>query len=156
MSRWRRQGATYIFYGYDPHVLLKGKLRIIVLYVGKSRRRVETRWREHMVGAPGVAPKVWAPLVTEQQPLKEWGRITDWWLSVREAWSISWHRPRANILLNKANPRRIPPWEMQRVMARIEGCGGVTRLVDQARADVGWRVTPDGAVEWYGKQVGSR
>lgn len=150
----RRRGATYIFYGWDPHALLKGKLREIILYVGKTRRRVETRWREHLVGAPGVAPKVWAPLVTRQEPLKEWMRISDWWLSVREAWSISWHQPRCNIVLNKTNRKRIPPWEMARLMSQINAHGGVQRLVECAKADVGVRVLPNGKPKWYGRKVG--
>ncbi len=155
MSKWRRPGATYIFFGWDPYALLRGKLRVVVLYVGKTRRRVETRWREHMKGAPGVPPKLWAPLVTDVHTLKEWRRITDLWLSVREAWSINWHSPRANIALNKANAKRIPPWEMQRLMFEINRRGGVAVLVEKARRPVekGLRLDNGRVVERYGARA---
>lgn len=150
----RRRGATYLFDGYDPYALLKGRLKEIPLYGGKTRQRPENRWRQHLHGGRGAAPQLWAPLVTGVRVVKEWERISDGWLSVRETLMIGWRQPRANIRLNRGNPHRIPPWEMRRLMTLIDRRGGAPRLIDQAKAEVGIRLTADGgAVEWYGTKI---
>lgn len=124
------------------------------MYVGKTRQHPANRWHQHLHGGHGVLPQSWAPLVTNVRVIKEWDQISDWWLSVRETVSIGWRQPRANICLNMGNPHRIPPWEMRRVMAAIEQRGGAQRLIDQAKAEVGLRLTADGSsVEWYGTKV---
>lgn len=152
----RRRGATYIFYGYDPYSLLKGRLKVVCLYVGKTRQRPENRWRQHLHGGLGAPAQLWAPLVTDVHTLKEWEAITDWWLSARETLSIGWHQPRCNICLNMGNPKRIPPWEMRRLMNQINHRGGAQRLIDQAKAEVGLRLTADGkSTQWYGTKIGT-
>lgn len=157
--KWRRPGALYEFTGWDPRALLKLELKSIVLYDGQTRQRPEVRWRQHQFGSPGSAPKAWWPLVTDKQVVWHRTKCTSWWLNCREYRLICKRKPAANILLNFANRKRIPPWEMAKLMARIDAAGGVPALVSRAKArrrsSVGWSISADGGtVEWYGDKAG--
>lgn len=158
-TRWRRPGALYEFWGYDPRALLRGVIRIICLYVGQTRQKPETRRRQHLYGSPNGEPaKVWAPLITDWRVSYRRTRVTSNWLDIREAGRVLKLAPAANIKLNMANPKRIPPWEMKALMSQIAAAGGVAALVAAAdwrgRATAGWRYSEDGStVTWYGNQA---
>lgn len=159
----RRPGFLYELWGYDPRALLKGHIRIICLYVGQTRQKPETRWRQHQYGSPNGEPgKIWWPLVTDRRVTYRKLLVGNWKLDLREAMRIAKRAPVANIKLNRINTQRIPPYEMKRLMAQIERAGGVKALVAKAdgrtRAVAGWSITPEGVV-WYGSQadrVGAR
>lgn len=158
-KKWRRPGALYEFTGWDPRALLKYELRTIVLYDGQTRQRPENRWKQHQLGSPSSPPKAWWPLVTEKRVVWRRVKVTKWWLDIKEYRLIRKHKPAANILLNFANRKRIPPWEMEALMSRIEAAGGVAALVSRAKArrrsSVGWSISEDGSkVEWYGDDAG--
>lgn len=150
----KRPGALYEFLGWDPRALLRGKLKTIVLYDGQTRQQPEVRRDQHLYGSPnGEPPKVWGPLVTDWRVVKQWRRIGNWWLDIREAWLIAKRHPVANIQLNRSNRHRIPPWEMKRLMEQIERAGGVAVLVRRANGGIraGWSINrTSGDVTWYG------
>lgn len=154
----RRPGYVYEFWGYDPRALLRGYIKIVLIYVGQTRQKPETRWHQHQYGSPnGEPPKVWWPLVTQRKVAHSALFITSPKLDRKEAWRIVRGQPLANIKLNRFNTKRIPPYEMKRLMAQIERAGGVKVLVANAhgrdRTVAGWTITP-GGVTWYGSQAG--
>lgn len=159
----RRPGFLYELWGYDPRALLKGRIDVVCLYVGQTRQKPETRWRQHQYGSPNGEPgKIWWPLVTDRRVTYRKLLVGNWKLDLREAMRIAKRAPVANIKLNRINTKRIPPYEMKRLMAQIERAGGVRALVAKAdgrtRAVAGWSITPEGVV-WYGSQadrVGAR
>lgn len=154
----RRPGYLYEFPGYDPHALLRGQIKITTIYCGLTRQRPENRWRQHEFGADnGEGPKVWWPLVTEKRVVYSRRKVSGWWLAAREAWLIARHKPLANIMHNKLNTRRIPPWQMRTLMESINRMGGVDELVrrygHRGRSTAGWSFASDGSVTWYGAEA---
>lgn len=155
---WRRPGCLYEFWGYDPRALLRGVIKIVCLYVGQTRQKPETRWRQHQFGSPnGEPPKIWWVLVTDKRVTYRRGHVTNGWLDTREGLRIVKRSPLANVMLNKMNTKRIPPWEMVTLMAAIQQRGGVAALVAAASnrdsATAGFTIQPDGSVSWYGKDA---
>jgi hypothetical protein len=159
IRRRRRPGYLYEFWGYDPRALLRGTIKIICLYVGQTRQKPENRRRQHQFGSPNGEPgKIWYALVTEFKVGYRKGRVTDQWLDVREAGRVLKLAPVANINLNKANPGRIPPWEMKRLMTQINASGGVAALVEAAhgkdKARAGFHIDTEArTVSWYGRDA---
>lgn len=160
----RCPGVTYEFVGYDPNELVRrdvfGRLaprvKIVVLYDGLTRQLPENRWRQHTHGVPGgQGAQPWADTVTGVRVVWSRRKVTDWWLSVREALLIAGHRPLYNIVLNKGNPRRVPPWEAVRLRRERDRLGGTARLVEMAKcpAEKGIRVANGEIVERYGTKV---
>lgn len=140
----RRPGRLYLYGVYDPHALLHtdmwGRpaplLKVIHGYYGQTRRKAETRWREHEFGIPSQhkPPQVWADTVVWRKVTKEYRWIGDHRLDAKEAFGIMLrYRPVYNISLNMANPRRIPPWEAAELRARRDALGGTAVLVELAK-----------------------
>lgn len=154
----RRPGFIYQFWGYDPRALLKGVILIVLIYVGQTRQQPETRWAQHEFGTTEDPPKIWWPLVTKKIVHERGLLWSDPELDNRELVAISAGGPLANIKLNMLNPHRIPPWEMKRLMRKIEKRGGVEALVRQARAKshtvAGFTIDPKtNNVTWYGTEA---
>lgn len=90
-------------------------------------------------------------------------RTFHWWVKLRESWSIFHERPVHNDLENHSNPRRIPKWELEKLLAQRErrlSQPSVPRrrlkLIESVDDDrwTGWAIThDDGSVidaGWYG------
>lgn len=158
-ARRFRPGFVYEFWGYDPRALLRGILKIVLLYVGQTRQKPETRWRQHQYGSPNGEPaKVWWPLVVEKRLPVSRAMISNFKLDVKEARRIIGGKPLANIKLNQFNSKRIPPWEMKDLMQQIAARGGVAALVKEARQRegtvAGWSIDrKTGSVTWYGPRA---
>jgi hypothetical protein len=129
----RRPGVLYEFWGYDPYVLLKGKLKVVCLYVGQTRQRPETRRDQHLHGGLGNRAKVWADLVTEWKVVYRRRKVAQWWLDFREAWRIAAKHPQNNVMLNMVNPKRIPPWEQKHLRKIRDERGGAAVLIARAQ-----------------------
>jgi hypothetical protein len=160
----RRPGYVYAFWGYDPFALLRGTIRIVLLYVGQTRQKPETRWRQHQFGSPNGEPaKIWWPLVTRKTVIYSSVFIHDVKLDRKEVGRILKMRPIMNDQWNRLNPKRIPKYDHAKVMARIDAAGGVEALVDRAqgrhRTAAGWTIQldekgkPTGNVTWYGSDA---
>lgn len=153
----RRQGATYAFWGYDAKSLIAGRTKIVLLYVGQTRQRPETRRDQHLHGGLGVAAKPWAPLVTEWKVTWSRRHVSQSWLNIREAVGIAWKSPQYNICWNTLNTRRVPPWEAKRLRHAIDAHGGVTALVDEAKKRdgviFGCRLNANGTWSAYGSRA---
>ena len=160
----RRPGYVYAFWGYDPHALLRGTIRIVLLYVGQTRQKPETRWHQHQFGSPNGEPaKVWWPLVTHKKVI--WSAIycTDAKLDRKEIGHILKDRPMMNDKWNRLNTKRIPIYDHKKVMQRIDAAGGVEALIARAegrhRTKAGWTIQldtkgrPTGNVTWYGSDA---
>jgi hypothetical protein len=158
-ARRFRPGYIYEFWGYDPRALLRGILKIVLLYVGQTRQKPETRWRQHQYGSPnGEPPKVWWPLVVEKRLPVSRAMIGNFKLDIKEAQRIVRGKPLVNIKLNQFNSKRIPPWEMKDLMQQIAARGGVAALVKEARQRegtvAGWSIDQKtGTVTWYGPRA---
>lgn len=129
----RRFGATYEFRGYDAESLLKGRIKIVLLYRGQTRQRPEARRDQHLKGGLGVPAKDWALLVTNWRVTWSRWKVSQSWLDTREALGIVWKSPQRNICWNTLNPRRVPPWEAKRLRQAIDARGGVEALVLAAK-----------------------
>lgn len=158
-ARRFRPGYIYEFWGYDPRALLRGISKIVLLYVGQTRQKPETRWRQHQYGSPnGEPPKVWWPLVVEKRLPVSRALVGNLKLDIKELRRIANGKPLANIKLNQFNRKRIPPWEMKDLMQQIAARGGVAALVKEARQRegtvAGWFIDrKTGNVTWYGPQA---
>lgn len=158
-ARRFRPGYIYEFWGYDPRALLRGISKIVLLYVGQTRQKPETRWRQHQYGSPnGEPPKVWWPLVVEKRLPVSRALIGNLKLNIKELRRIANGKPLANIKLNQFNRKRIPPWEMKELMQQIAARGGVAALVKESRQRegtvAGWSIDrKTGNVTWYGPQA---
>lgn len=158
--RWRRPGVVYAFWGYDPHELLKGVLKIIVLYVGQTRQKPETRRDQHLKGGLGSPAKPWGDLMTEWKPIWSRKKTFSFWLTMKEYSNIAKMLPQNNIKMNMMNPNRIPPWEQKRLRKERDALGGAAVLISRAKQrDVvaGWHEV-DGrpetfTIEWFGNDV---
>lgn len=160
----RRPGFVYAFWGYDPYALLRGVIRIVLLYIGQTRQKPETRWRQHQYGSPnGEPPKIWWPLVVRKEVLLSAIYISDSKLDSKEWGRIFRMHPLLNDKGNRLNPKRIPIYDHKKVMAQIDAAGGVAALVARAegrhRTVAGWHIERDskgrqtGAVTWYGRDA---
>lgn len=154
----RRPGFVYAFYGYDPRALLRGVIRIVLLYVGQTRQKPETRWRQHQYGSPnGEPPKVWWPLVTQKKVLWDAAWCTNTKLDAKEIRRIVFGKPLMNDKFNRFNTKRIPIYAHKDIMVQIAAAGGVKALVERAdgkaAAVAGWSINKDGSVRWYGSQA---
>jgi hypothetical protein len=158
-ARRFRPGFVYEFWGYDPRALLRGILKIVLLYVGQTRQKPETRWRQHQYGSPNGEPaKVWWPLVVERKIFKSSMLIRNAKLDGQEIRRIVTGRPLMNYNWNKLNANRIPKYDQPKVMAKIAARGGVAALVKEARQRegtvAGWSIDQKtGAVTWYGPRA---
>lgn len=158
-ARRFRPGYIYEFWGYDPRALLRGISKVVLLYVGQTRQKPETRWRQHQYGSPnGEPPKVWWPLVVEKRLPVSRALVGNLKLDIKELRRIANGKPLANIKLNQFNRKRIPPWEMKELMQQIAARGGVAALVKEARQRegtiAGWSIDrKTGNVTWYGPQA---
>jgi hypothetical protein len=158
-ARRFRPGYIYEFWGYDPRALLRGILKIVLLYVGQTRQKPETRWRQHQYGSPNGEPaKVWWPLVVERKIFKSSMLIRNAKLDGQEIRRIVTGRPLMNYNWNKLNPNRIPKYDQPKVMAKIASRGGVAALVKEARQRegtvAGWSIDrKTGNVTWYGPKA---
>jgi hypothetical protein len=158
-ARRFRPGYIYEFWGYDPRALLRGILKIVLLYVGQTRQKPETRWRQHQYGSPNGEPaKVWWPLVVERKIFKSSMLIRNAKLDGQEIRRIVTGRPLMNYNWNKLNPNRIPKYDQPKVMAKIASRGGVAALVKDARQRegtvAGWSIDrKTGNVTWYGPKA---
>jgi|SRR3954468_17577618 hypothetical protein len=160
----RRPGFVYAFWGYDPYALLKGAIRIVLLYIGQTRQKPETRWRQHQFGSPnGEPPKIWWPLVTKKEVIYSSVYIHDSKLDAKEAGRIVSMRPMMNDKWNRLNRKRIAIYDHKKVMARIDAAGGVEALIARAQGRhltvAGWSIQLDNkgrqtsAVTWYGSDA---
>lgn len=155
----RRFGATYEFYGWDHDALMRGLLKTVLLYRGKTRRAPSVRKREHLRGSCDAAPKPWSDLVTEFRVTWQRRRVTDLWLSVRENVGIAYKRPRYNYLMNTMNDNRVPIYAQQRERALRDSMGGTASIVAdikaQQRHGTGWSIRGN-TVRWFGPEAEGR
>lgn len=91
--------------------------RVVNGYVGQTRRPVQVRIDEHLLGTATAAPKVWADTVVGWDVLWS-GRCTQGGLDWRERWFIVTRRPLYNVQWNTGNRRRIEPSRAARQRAR--------------------------------------
>lgn len=155
----RRFGATYEFGGWDHDALMRGRLKTVLLYRGKTRRAPSVRKREHLRGTCDAAPKPWGDLVTDFRVTWKSRRVTDMWLSVRENVGIAYKRPRYNYLMNTMNDNRVPIYAQQRERAMRDSMGGTAAIVAgikaQQRHGTGWSIRGD-TVRWFGPEAEGR
>ena len=88
-------------------------------YVGKTRRRLETRVAEHMESQPWSDTVVACP-GTVAHVLWESPNVSGLGLALREWWFIRTRRPLYNHTHNLSNGRRIPKHEAAKQRARRE------------------------------------
>lgn len=125
LACWARTGALVrpgTVYGLRVRDPRSG--RVVIGYVGKTRRHWRTRIHEHLHGSADTPPKAWAPTVTEPFVLWHSPRCTAFGLWWREVWFIRTRRPLYNIQHNTRNRRRVPPWQ---VPGLVGTSGGRTR-----------------------------
>lgn len=169
----KRFGATYEFVGWDHDALMRGCLKTVLLYRGKTRRAPSVRKREHLQGSRDAAPKPWGDLVTEFRVTWQRRRVTDLWLSVRENVGIAYKRPRYNYLMNTMNDNRVPIYAQQRERAMRDSMGGTAAIVAGIKAQqrhgtaaifdgirsrqlaAGWSIRGD-TVLWHGPEAEGR
>lgn len=148
-------GATYEFYGWDHDALMRGKLKTVLLYRGKTRRKPSIRKAEHLSGSRDCAPKVWGDLMTEFRVTWQRKSASDWWLATRENVGIAWKRPQHNYIMNKLNDARTPPWTAARQRAIRDSMGGTAAIVARIKEaqrrnnETGWYIRGN-TVSWYG------
>lgn len=155
----KRFGATYEFYGWDHDALMRGRLKTVLLYRGKTRRAPSVRKREHLRGTRDAAPKPWGDLVTDFKVTWQRRCVTDLWLSVRENVGIAYKRPRYNYLMNTFNDNRVPIYAQQRERALRNSMGGTAAIVAgikaQQRRGTGWSIRGN-TVRWFGPDAEGR
>jgi len=119
LGRWLRRGpgTCYRFRVRHPR-----SGRVVNGYVGQTRRPVQVRIDEHLLGTATAAPKVWADTVVSWDVL--WtGTCTQGGLNWRERWYIVSRRPLYNVQWNTANRRRILPSRAARQRIRRSQTG---------------------------------
>lgn len=162
----RRFGATYEFYGWDHDALMRGRLKTILLYRGKTRRAPSVRKREHLRGTRDAAPKPWGDLVTDFRVTWQRRHVTDPWLSTRENVGIAYKCPQCNDKMNHLNPNRIPIPEQYRQRRLRDSIGGTAAIVAGIKAHqrhagnacwTGWHwPNASDLVTWYGPDAEGR
>lgn len=155
----KRFGATYEFYGWDHDALMRGRLKTVLLYRGKTRRAPSVRKREHLRGTRDAAPKPWGDLVTDFITTWQRRHVTNLWLSVRENVGIAYKRPRYNYLMNTFNDSRVPIYAQQRERALRDSMGGAAEIIAgikaQQRHGTGWSIRGN-SVHWFGPDAEGR
>lgn len=77
---------------------------IVLAYVGQTRQRLWARAKQHRKCQP------WADLIDGEAFVIQSGVWNDAMLDLRELIQIVRLRPTYNVIGNRANPWRIPPW----------------------------------------------
>lgn len=117
-----RIGPGYIYMAVVQH---PRSGRRVCGYVGKTIRDPRTRWNEHQFGGGryGSAAQPWSDTIIEWRVLHSSRRMTALGLHLREWINIKCRLPLYNIQMNRANPRRIPPWTARNQRATRDAIG---------------------------------
>jgi hypothetical protein len=163
--KWETVGPAWLLH----------RLRTRVEYVGMYSGHWPERIRQHLYGGGPhhCKPKPWAVLVPGYDPdartlaqqqaavrrvielggaVVLWQKRTWHWLvKFHESLAIGKHRPAANIQENLNNPRRIPKWEQESIVADLLARRDRAMQRHKENAEMGIRKLPDGSWESYGR-----
>ncbi len=153
-SGWWRERIRQHLYGGGPHQCKPQLWRVLV--PGFDPNAVTRKQQLAVVDAMirrGDVFIIWQKRRLRWSPKKGfyWKHIKTFhgWVKLRESWSIFQLHPVHNILENTANPRHIPKWELERLLAQQK------RAPQPMRDDrwTGWKLNEDGSPRWFGPRA---
>lgn len=152
---WRERIRQHLYGGGPHHCKPKPWAVLVPGYDADARSMAQQKAVVERVIAPGGAVVLWQKRRLRWSPAKGfyWKRVRTfhWVVKFRESLAIGSIRPAANHLENLDNPRHIPKWEQDAVIADLLARRDRAVRRHKDNAEMGIRKLPDGSWESYGR-----
>lgn len=155
---WHERIRQHLYGGGPHHSKPKPWAVLVPGYDAAARSDAQQKAAVERVIAQGGAVVLWQKRRLRWSSAKGfyWKHVRTfhWVVKFRESLAIGSIRPAANIRENLDNPRHIPQWEQEAVIADLLARRGREAKGREDAIEMGFHTSPkDGSVKWFGSEM---